>query len=235
MVHQCKYVVVDDDELSRLTIEAEASKFPFLRKIASCSNAMEAAEFISNFSPDIVFADIEMPGVSGFDLIRKMGDGNFVPVFITSHPEFALEGYELNAFDYLLKPINSERFEKCARRLNEFFELKKNAFAFASEKESGCIVIKQAHDKYRILLTEILFLEAMKDYTKIVSLSKRWLVLETITGLHQRLPQDQFVRIHRSYVVNREKIGGTKANSVIIGNIELPVGKMYRNSLTDIL
>ena len=99
MVHQYKYVIVDDDELSRISVEGEALKFPFLQKMASCSNAMEASELIARFNPDIVFVDIEMPQISGIDLLKSLSAGTFVPVFITSHPEFALESYELQAFD----------------------------------------------------------------------------------------------------------------------------------------
>ncbi|HVY73351.1 MAG TPA: LytTR family DNA-binding domain-containing protein [Puia sp.] len=231
-MHQYKYLIVDDDELSRLSVESEASQFPFLRKVASCSNAMEASEFIAAFHPDIVFADIEMPEVSGIDLIKSLSAGAIVPVFITSHPEFALESYELQAFDYLLKPVTRERFEKCALRLKDFFELRQHAFAFHQEQEANHIVIKQGHDKYKICTPDILYLESMKDYTKIVTVAKHYLVLETITGMHQKLPEEQFIRIHRSYIVNKEKIDAAKSNIVKIGKYELPIGKMYKNALS---
>lgn len=234
MPQPLKYLIVDDDEISRLSVEAEASKFSFLTKIASCSHALEAAEFISMFQPDIVFADIEMPGMSGIELIKNLQGKIAAPVFITSHPEFAIESYEIEAFDYLLKPINSLRFEKCALRLRDFFDLRTNAFAFNKEQESGSIIIKQGHDKYKIMLQEILYVEAMKDYTKMVTATKQFLVLETITSMQQKLPVEKFLRIHRSYIVNVDKISASKGNKVYAGTHELPVGKMYKNVLTDL-
>jgi DNA-binding LytR/AlgR family response regulator len=229
MANQFKYIIVDDEELSRLHIEAEASKYPFLKKIASCSNAMEALELISQFQPDIVFADIEMPGVSGIDLIKTLSTGATLPIFVTSHPEYAIESYDLDAFDYLLKPVNADRFEKCARRLADYFELKLNAYAFNQEQDSSHqIIIKLGHDKYKIQLSDILYLEAMKDYTKIVTMAKQYLVLETLSGMHRRLPEGNFIRIHRSYVVNKQKIEIAKSQSVEIGGHKLPIGKLYK-------
>jgi len=230
-----KYLIVDDDEISRLNVESEASRFSFLAKAASCSNAIEAFEFISQFKPDIVFADIEMPGISGLELIKSLSGKVAAPVFITSHPEFALEGFEMEAFDYLLKPINRERFERCALRLNDFFQLRANAFAFNKEQEFGFIVIKQGYDKHKLSLNEILYLEAMKDYTRIVTDEKKYLVLGTISGMEEKLPAEKFVRIHRSYIVNKEKINAVQGNKVRLSNCELPVGKLYKNVLSNIL
>ncbi|HEX4373534.1 MAG TPA: LytTR family DNA-binding domain-containing protein [Puia sp.] len=235
MVSSFKYLIVDDEEISRLSVESEASKFPFLTKVASCSHAVEAFEFISRFKPDIVFADIEMPGMSGLELIRSLSGQVSAPVFITSHPEFAVESYEIEAFDYLLKPLNSERFEKCALRLHDFFELKANAFAFNKEQESGFIIIKQGHDKHKLSLQHILYLEAMKDYTRIVTDDKKYLVLGTLTGMHEQLPAEKFVRIHRSYIINREKISTVKGHKIYINEHELPVGKLYKVVLSSIL
>ncbi|MBS1946307.1 MAG: response regulator transcription factor [Bacteroidetes bacterium] len=231
MGFQYKYIIVDDDELSRLSVEAEAEKYGFLHKTASCGNALEAKEIISACNPDIVFADIEMPGISGIELIKSLSVMRIAPVFITSHPEFALESYELEAFDYLLKPVNAERFEKCAFRLRDFFELRENAFSFTQEQELNSIIIKQGYDKYKLPVGEILYLEAMKDYTKIITEKKNYLVLETITGMHNKLPNEKFIRVHRSYVVNKEKIEIAKPNAIKIGSHELPIGKMYKSVL----
>jgi DNA-binding LytR/AlgR family response regulator len=235
MVSPFKYLIVDDEELSRLSIETEASKFSFLTKVASCSNAVEAFEFISRFRPDVVFADIEMPGISGLELIRSLSGQVPAPVFITSHPEFAVESYDIEAFDYLLKPINHERFEKCALRLHDFFELRTNAFAFHKEQESDFIIIKQGHDKYKLMLQDILYLEAMKDYTRIVTNDKKYLVLGTLTGMHEQLPAEKFTRIHRSYIVNRDKINAVKGHKIYINEYELPVGKLYKTVMSSML
>lgn len=228
-----KYLIVDDAEIDRLTIENEASKFSFLYKIASCSHPLEAFELIGQFQPDIVFADIEMPDMNGIELLKKLSGQVVAPVFITSHPEFAIDGYEIEAFDYLLKPITSERFARCVFRLRDFYQLRTKASAFEKETESNYITIKEGYDKYKIPLHDILYLEAMKDYTKIVTGSGQFLVLGTLTGMHDKLPAEKFTRIHRSYIVNRSKIGSSKGNKIYITTHELPVGKLYKNALNN--
>ena len=227
-----KYVIVDDDDIDRAVVEAEANKFSFLQKKASCSHPVEALEIINQCNPDIIFLDIEMPEISGIELLRKKLTAAALPVFITSHPEFALESYELDAFDYLLKPVSSERFARCAFRLRDFFQMRVKAFAFDNELNAENIVIKQGHDKYKIAIRDILYLEAMRDYTRITTTAKQYLVLTTLNGITEKLPQDVFVRIHRSYVVNRHKIDAIQKNKINIQSHELPIGKLYKHALS---
>ena len=227
-----KYVIIDDDEIDRAVIETEAAKFSFLQKIASCSNPIEAIEIITHFNPEIIFLDIEMPGLSGIELIRKKITASSLPVFITSHPEFALESYELDAFDYLLKPVSSERFARCALRLRDFYQMRLKAYAFDAEQEQDFIIIKQGYDKYKIPIHDIVYLEAMRDYTRITTVTKQYLVLTTLNGIIEKLPSDIFVRIHRSYVVNRNKIDAIQKNKINIQSQELPIGKLYKHALS---
>ncbi len=226
-----KYVIIDDDEIDRAVVETEADKFSFLQKVASCSNPIEAIEIINHFNPDIIFLDIEMPGLSGIELIRRISNCG-LPVFITSHPEFALEGFELEAFDYLLKPVSSERFARCALRLHDFYQMHKKAFAFDNDQNNDFIIIKQGYDKYKIPTHDIVYLEAMRDYTKITTVTKQYLVLTTLNGITEKLPPDIFVRIHRSYVVNRTKIDAIQKNKINIQSHELPIGKLYKHALS---
>ena len=226
-----KYVIIDDDEIDRAVVETEAGKFSFLQKVASCSNPVEAIEIINRFNPDVIFLDIEMPGLSGIELIRKITNCG-LPVFITSHPEFALEGFELEAFDYLLKPVSSERFARCALRLRDFYQMHKKAFAFDTEQDNNFIIIKQGYDKYKIPIHDILYLEAMRDYTRITTVTKKYLVLTTLNGIAEKLPHETFVRIHRSYIVNRNKVDAIQKNKINIQSHELPIGKLYKHALS---
>jgi DNA-binding LytR/AlgR family response regulator len=229
------YIIVDDEEIGRLALEAQAAKFPFLRKIASCSHPLEAIELIGLFKPNIVFTDIEMPGLNGIQLIDKLAGAVEAPVFVTSHPEFALESFEVQAFDYLIKPFSAERFMKCAYRLREFFELKNKAFEFDKKQATDFIVIKQGYNKHKIPLDEMIYLEAMKDYVKIVTTTKNYLVLATLANIHNMLPAKQFVRIHRSYIVNSWKITEVATNKIHLPACQLPLGKLYKNSVTEML
>lgn len=235
MYDTIKYLIVDDDELDRLTVLNEASKFPFLQKTAVCSNGLEAIEFIHQHRPDIVFSDIEMPGTNGIEMMRALMGKIPVPVFITSHPEFALESYDLEVFDYILKPLSAERFEKCILRVQEFFRLRKKAMGVENlSDEPEYIVVKQGYEKHRLHHSDIVYLESMKDYTKIKTLSgQSLLVLETMSSLLKQLPEDKFLRIHRSYAVNQHKVESITGARVNIHGMELPVGKSFKNIVSN--
>src|SRR5580658_8983625 len=157
MEYTMKYLIVEDDDIDRLSVETEAGKFPFLQRIASCSHALEAMELIAESHPDILFLDIEMPGINGIQLVKMLSGSAIIPVFITSHPEFAIESFEIEAFDYLLKPLTADRFARCARRLQDFSRLRSQAFAFSKEQETGSIIIKQGHEKCKLRIQDILF------------------------------------------------------------------------------
>jgi DNA-binding LytR/AlgR family response regulator/signal transduction histidine kinase len=235
MDYTLKYLIVEDDDIDRLSVETEADKFPFLKRIASCSHPLEAMELINDTHPDVLFLDIEMPDINGLQLVRMLAGSAIIPVFITSHPEFAIESFEIEAFDYLLKPLTADRFGHCARRLHDFWRLRSQALAFAKEQETGSIIIKQAHEKCKLRIHDILFLEAMKDYTRIMTPDKQYLVLTTLSDMQERLPAEKFVRIHRSYIVHTDKITAIKSNKVFLSASALPVGKLYKNALKGLL
>ena len=235
MEYTMKYLIVEDDDIDRLSVETEANKFPCLQRIASCSHALEAMELIAESRPDVLFLDIEMPGINGIQLVKMLAGSSIIPVFITSHPEFAIESFEIEAFDYLLKPLTADRFARCARRLHDFCRLRSQAFAFAKEQETGSIIIKQGHERCKLRIHDILFLEAMKDYTRIMTADRQYLVLTTLSDMQERLPADKFVRIHRSYIVHTDKITAVRSNKVFLISNELPVGKLYKHVLKGLL
>jgi DNA-binding LytR/AlgR family response regulator/signal transduction histidine kinase len=231
MENTLRYLIVEDDDFDRMSVDTEARKFPFLQQMGVCSHPLQATEFLSQHKPDVIFLDVEMPGMTGIELLRLLRGQPFLTVFITSHPEFAVEGFELEAFDYLIKPLNAERFALCARRLRDFSQLRHQAAAFEKEQATDIIVIKQGHDKFKVHLNEIQYLEAMKDYTRIMLIDKQYLVLTPLSDLLEKLPAERFVRIHRSYAIQRDKVSAVMSNKVMVGNSELPVGKLYRNAL----
>jgi len=224
------YLVVDDDDLDRLAVISEASKYSYLQRVGVCKSGIEAIEYVNHLKPDIVFSDIEMPGgTNGMDMMRQLSGKIPVPVFITSHPEFALESYDLEVFDYILKPLSAERFEKCMTRVLDFFRLRKKAMDIDQSGESGYIMVKQGYEKHRLHHSDIVFLEAMKDYTKIKTISgQSLLVLETLSSLLKQLPEERFLRIHRSYAVNQSKIECVTPGKVNILGAELPIGKSFK-------
>ena len=235
MENTLKYLLVEDDDFDQLSFDTEAAKFPFLKKMGVCSHPLQAAELTRLYKPDVLFLDIELPGMTGLQLLRLLRGSPILAVFITSHPEYAMEGYELEAFDYLVKPLTAERFARCALRLRDYTELLSKAAAYEKDQASDVIVIKQGYDKYKVNLCDIHYLEAMKDYTRIHLRDRQYLVLTTLTELLDRLPREKFVRIHRSYAVHSDKVTAVHGNKVVLSGGELPVGKLYRDALRGIL
>lgn len=237
MDKKLKYLVIDDDELDRMATTIQASKYPFLQKVGSCKNGKEALDFIQHLKPDIVFSDIEMPEMNGIEMIKELYGQIPVPVFITSHPEFALESYNLEMFDYILKPLTAERFERCAERIKDFFNLRNKVMALDEKSEDeNYIIVKQGYDKHKLHITDIIMLESMKDYTKIKTITgQSLLVLESISSFLGRLPQQLFVRIHRSYAINKRRVTAITTNKITLQEIELPIGKSYKQQVADLL
>ncbi len=235
MSKQLSSVVVDDEPIDQIALQAQIVRFPFLGPPVCFPHALEAAEFINRFKPDIVFADIEMPEIDGLQLIRKLHWQPPVVILITSHPEFALEGFELEAFDYLLKPVSPERFSACAHRILNFFTLRNKAAIFDKQQEADTIIVKQGYDKIKLPLHEIHYIEAMKDYVRIVTPSQNLLVLETLAHMQERLSNVGFTRVHRSYLVNLKKISCIKNNKVVVEGTEIPVSKSFKHALPGLL
>lgn len=216
--------------------EALASAYPSLQHCGSFSNATDTLLAIEKFQPHIVFLDIDIPGNSGTDLFKKINATVPIAVFITSHPEFALEGFELDAFDYILKPLTEERLAITMKRILEYWDMKEKALAYTVffENEEQ-INIRQGHQQIRIPIKDIAYLEAMSDYTKLVTSSGKYMTLISLSHILEQLPQKQFSRIHRSYAIAQEKIQKVSADEVTIMNTRLPIGKTYRKTIKQLL
>ena len=168
-----RFLAIDDSLLDSLALNEYAKAFDFLESCGTFSNALEGFEAQQYLKPDLVFLDIEMPGVSGIDLLRKIREQVPMAVFITSHPEFALDGFELSALDYVLKPLTEARFATTARRIAEYWEMKQKSEAYEVLFEKDMLTIKEGYHQIRLAQRDIVYLEAMQDYTKIVTPKKK--------------------------------------------------------------
>ncbi|MEO6403938.1 MAG: LytTR family DNA-binding domain-containing protein [Ferruginibacter sp.] len=235
MTKPLNYIIVDDNRLDQLTLLAKAKAFDKLINIAVCNNSDEALLAIKNFKPDIAFLDVDMPGLSGMELLRIVKEDIPVAIFVTSHMEYALESYELAAFDFLLKPVKTERFNAAIERAFEFMEMKDKALAYSVQFEKETITIKDGYEHILIPLHEILYLEAMRDYTRIITSKKKYMTLTSLSVFIAQLPENLFSRIHRSYAVNLKKITAFQNNELFIGALSLPVSKSYKTSLIKLI
>jgi DNA-binding LytR/AlgR family response regulator len=222
--------VVDDDEIDRLNTLAFCRRFPFLEVkgvFASGTAALEAARVQL---PDVLFLDIDMEDISGLQLREQLLSVSAC-IFITSYPDYALESFEKAALDFLVKPISAPRFEFAMERLQQFLLLQHKARLLDHTLGGDAVFIKEGHDQVKILLHEILYLEALKDYTGIVTIAKKYCVLSTLTALLEQKAFAGFLRIHRSYAVQRNFISKVSSKEVFINDIALPVGGSYKQSL----
>jgi len=229
-----KYICIDDDPLGYLIVNAYAAAYSELEHKGNFLNAADGIEAIKSIQPQLIFLDIEMPGLTGIELLKRIRKAGQLVVFITSHPEFALEGFELQAFDYILKPLTEQRFSQTVKRVVDYWQLRQKAAAYDIIVEQESIVIREAHTQVKLSMHEIIYLEAMQDYTKIITPKKSYLTLTTFTALLQKLPPDRFLRIHRSYAVALKRVKLLRSSEVVCEDFTLPVGKTYRSVISQL-
>ena len=224
-------IVVDDDEVARLKVASVARNFPSIKIVGSYASAESALLAIDKQQVDVLFLDIDMPGITGLDLRKKLLQ---IPVciYITSHPEYALESFQLDTLDFLVKPLQADRFAQTVVRIQEFMDIKRKATLYELRFADDFIYIKEGYEQTKLHLNEILYLEALKDYTLLVTNQKRHCVFSGIGNLLKESQFDSFVRVHRSFAVpkqNIQKIGSQ--NITLLKNIVLPLGNSYRDNL----
>lgn len=230
-----KCIVSDDNEVDMLSTLAHVKNVPQFEIVGAYLDPVAALSEIYNQKPDVLFLDIDMPKISGFEL-RKHVMEIPVCVFITSHPEHAVESFEVEAFDFIVKPLKKERFDTTVKRILEFMEVKTKASLFESSIGGDSVYIKEGNEKVKIKLHEIIYMEALKDYTLLVTPQKRHCVLSSIGNILKEEHFRSFIRIHRSYAVQRQYIEKILTNDVQLNNKSvIPLGRSYKDNLTGIL
>lgn len=218
-----KCVVIDDEPLALSVLEKYIAAFPVLELAGVFDDAIEGGRFLKANAVDLLFIDINMPDLSGLELVARLETRPMV-IFTTAHKKFAYEGFELEALDYLLKPITIERFEKAVRKAAERFELKK------SRQNEESIVVRSEYKAIKIALNDIAYIEGMEDYIKIHLLSSRHpvMTLMSLKGILEILPENTFNRIHRSYIVPNLQVKSIQNKKVkLLSGAELPVSDSY--------
>jgi DNA-binding LytR/AlgR family response regulator len=222
---QLKCLIIDDEPLAQNVIENYLDNFSLIKLIAKCDNALIALEWIKKQKIDLIFLDVSMPFISGIEFIRTLKDPPAI-ILTTAHKEFAVESYELNVLDYLLKPISFERFLKAINKLNINASEIPGPVVAETENEAF-IYVKSEKKNVKILLRDILFIESLKDYIKIHTVDKTIITQVPISTIEQRLP-DNFLRVHRSFIVAKDKITAYTQHDIEIGKIQIPIGRNYK-------
>lgn len=220
-------LIADDEPLALELIKGYVERVPFLNLIQSCSNANEVVEASKLCQIDLVFLDIQMPGINGMELARTM-DPKILIVFTTAFDNYAVEGYKVNAIGYLLKPFNFEEFYDAAAKAQSIFESKN---AINNSNNDQFIFVKTEYRIQRIEFKNILYIEGLKDYVKIYLQNqiKPVVSLMSMKSINERLPQAQFMRVHRSYIVNLTKIQTIERSRILFGDVFIPVSDNYKD------
>jgi two-component system, LytTR family, response regulator len=224
-----KCIIVDDEPFAQKGLEEYIKEVEFLELVAVCDNAMQAYPLVHKGKAELIFLDIEMPELSGIDFLKSLKKMPAV-IFTTAYPEYALQSYDLDVIDYLVKPISFQRFLKAVHKAKHFLTDKLKVFSQTSE-ESDYFFLKVNYQLEKILYKDVLFVEALQNYVAIHLADKKIISYITISGIGKKLPANIFMRIHKSYIVALEKIDKITGNKVIINTHELPVSRNIKDKL----
>lgn len=223
-----KCIIVDDNKLARMALKQLVAQVPSLELIAECNDASEALSSLDSSEVDLLLLDIEMPGMTGLDLIKKMGSNKPLIIFTTAKKDYAVEAFELNVVDYLVKPIALPRFKQAVEKAQETLDSNKQE---VKVEEQGFVFVKDNGVLKRILIDDILFLEAMGDYVKVHTPQKFHVVHATLKSIEEKLPASKFIRVHRSYIVAINKIDYIQEGTITIGKTTIPVADTHKSNL----
>ncbi len=224
---EIKCLIVDDEVLAQNVIENYISTIPTLKLVGKCDNAIEAISFLHNTKVDLLFLDLNMPELSGLDMLKTLSNAPKV-ILTTAYTEYALESYEYSVVDYLLKPIKLERFIKAVNKVVELLNRPDNIQFQNEEKELLTIFVKEDHTTYQIDANKILFIEAYGNYLKIHTTEKVYVSRDTMQEMDKKLSDVQFLRVHKSYIVSLTKLNSISGNRIKIGGQEIPIGDIYK-------
>jgi len=220
-----KCLIIDDEPLAIKVIEQHIAHVDLLEVVGTCDRAADAFTLLKTKAVDLIFLDIKMPGLTGIDLLKTLQNPPAV-IFTTAYRDYAIEGYELNAVDYLLKPIPFDRFLKAVNKFINQNKSQSTGIAPANNDEDH-IFIKGNKKVHKVLLKDIFYIESLKDYVKIHTNDKTIVAKYALNTLEENLNATDFIRIHRSFIIGIKHISGFTANSIEIQDKELPIGRMY--------
>jgi DNA-binding LytR/AlgR family response regulator len=225
-------IIIDDEPLARKGLNEYIQDVDFLQLEAEFDTALKAGRRLSEGDVQLIFLDIQMPKISGLEFFKTLKDPPPV-VFTTAYPQFALEGFELNALDYLVKPISFERFLKAALRVKDYYEIRSKNISEAHAAKEDFFFIKADNKLVRIFYDEILFVEALQNYVAIHTKTKKYLTYLTFKSIEEYLPAEQFIKTHKSYIVSASKIDDIEGNNIRICDHHIPISRSSREDVME--
>lgn len=230
MINSIRCMIIDDDELDRLVLHHHIKQYENIEIVASFDTIEKALPYLG-IPVDLLFIETQIKGMSGLEF-RKLAHKIPACIFISSHPEFAIDTFELDTLDFITKPLKTERFHYSMQKLFDYFEMKEKCECFDTLIGENSIKIKEGGNIHQVKITDILYLEALKDYTRIITSDKKHCILDSLGNLLHKTYFDSFVRIHRSYAVPRHLIRSKNTHAVeLVHQIKLPIGRAYKENL----
>ena len=233
---QLKCIIVDDEALARKGLEKYVKEIPFLELKGLCKNAMETNAILNEEQIDLLFLDIQMPMLSGIDLLKSLKHSPIV-IFTTAYSEYAIESFEFDVVDYLVKPISFERFLQAANKAHRFISKKAPSANLGNklEKEEHFIYVKTEKQLVKILLENVLFVEALQNYIRIHTDDKSYLTLVPLKKIVDILPQNRFLQVHKSFIISVSKVEAIVGNHILIGKHKIPMGRTLKDKVVNTL
>lgn len=222
-------IVVDDNKMARTAMKQLISQVDFLKLKKECSDPVEAFNYLKTEDADLVFLDIEMPGMSGIELLKNLEKHPLI-IFITANKDYALEAFELNVADYILKPVNLSRFMAAVSRAKELFDNKGQKVEL-NENHKEYIFVRSNSQLVKIKINDILYIQALGDYVNIFTSNSRNTVHITLKGIEEKLSSKKFYRLHRSYIIAVDHIDRVEEGNAFIGKHPVPIGEQYKKEL----
>ena len=224
-----KSIVIDDEQLARNLVESYVNKIPFLELVGSYKSGIEALAVLEEEQIDLIITDIQMPDLLGTDLVKTLTSKPLV-IFTTAYQDYAIEGFELEAIDYLLKPFAFDRFLKAAKKAHELFDLRTNKIE-SPQFKPNYLTVKADHKLYKILYSDIKYIEGMREYVSFHISTGRITALMSLKSLEEKLPSAHFVRCHKSFIVNKNIVNALDSGSLILGEKSIPIGQSYKDKV----
>lgn len=224
-----KVVIADDEQLARTLVESYVEKVPFLELVASCKNGLEAGNILQTEDVDLLITDIQMPELLGTDLVKSLPNPPLV-IFTTAYEGYAVEGFELNAIDYLLKPFAFERFLTAVNKAKDHLDSHQQEDV---KLKKEYMTIKADHKLYKVQYADIRFIEGQREYVSFHTPNGRITALLSLKHLEESLPKDLFIRCHKSYIVNKTMVEALEGNALVIQDKQIPIGQSYKEKVIE--
>lgn len=222
-------LIIDDEPLARKGLEEHVQEIGFLNKVASCENALKAAPYLNEHKIDLIYLDIHMPKVNGIDFLKTLKDPPLT-IFTTAYSNYALEGYTLDVIDYLVKPITFERFLKASQKAMDFFQLK------AGTKNSGVpptdyFFVRCERKFEKVFFQDVSYIEGLQNYAVIHVRDRKLITYITLTSLENQLPKDQFLKVHKSYLISMPHVKAIEGDEIILEHVRIPISRTLRDQV----